>query len=71
MHLTRRDKAILDSICRIGKGNVSMKEIAETLGISYSYMMRRKAEIARNNGYATPLGLLIDYAKEQTQKERS
>lgn len=41
-----------------------MKQIADRLGISYSYLMRRQAEIAHNNGYATTLGLLIDYTKE-------
>ena len=63
MRLTERDKKILDSIVSIGRRNTSMKEIADALGISYSYLMKRRTAMAHNNGYATPLGLMIDYAK--------
>lgn len=63
MILTDNDRAILDAICDIGRDNISMKEIADRLGISYSYLMHRKTEIARNNGYATTQGMLIDYAR--------
>ena len=62
MWLTERDKKILDSIISIGRRNTSMKEIADSLGISYSYLMKRRSAMARNNGYATSLGLMIDYA---------
>ena len=68
MVLTKRDESILDALCNIGRGNISTKEIADGLGISYSYLMRRKAEIAHNNGYATSLGLIIDYARERERK---
>lgn len=63
MILTDNDRAILDAICDIRRDNISMKEIADRLGISYSYLMHRKTEIARNNGYATTQGMLIDYAR--------
>ena len=55
---------ILDTICRIGRKNLSMKEIADSLGISYSYLMRRKVEIAHNNGYQTFIGFLCEYVRE-------
>lgn len=64
MKLTMRDISILDEIATIGRANTSMKEVAHGLGISYGYLMRRKAVMARNNGYATFQGLLVDYVKE-------
>lgn len=70
MILTDNDRVILDAICDIGKKNTSMKEIADRLGISYSYLMHRKIEIARNNGYATTQGMLIDYARNRPQRFR-
>ena len=69
MILTDPDKRILDAICNIGRSNVSMKEIASSLGISYSYLMRRKTEIAHNNGYYTTIGMLIDYARQRKSSD--
>lgn len=69
MVLTSRDRDILEAIYQVGRSNTSMKEIAESLGISYSYMMRRRTEIAHNNGYATVLGLMIDYVKERQSSD--
>lgn len=46
-----------------------MKEVADMLGISYSYLMKRRTAMAKNNGYATPMGLIIDYAREKERKK--
>ena len=67
MVLSEADKKILNAICGIGRDNISMKEIADRLGITYSYMMRRKSQIAHNNGYATTLGMMIDFVKEKAK----
>lgn len=64
MKLTKREKEIMDAIISVGKDNVSMKEIADKLGISYNHMMKVKYFIMVKNQYSTPLGLIIDYAKE-------
>ena len=70
MKLTMRDISILNEIAMIGRSNTSMKEVASSLGISYGYLMRRKAVMARNNGYATFQGLLVDYVKEICGRHR-
>lgn len=70
MVLTSNDLKLLTRITKIGKGNISMKEVASSLGISYGYMMRRLETIAKNNGYHTTRGFLIDYAVEQAIREK-
>ena len=63
MKLTKRDREIMDAIVSIGKGNVSMKEIADSLGITYDHLMHVRREIANKNGYATFLGFVCDYSR--------
>ena len=68
MVLTKREKEIMDAIVSIGKENVSMKEIASRLGITYNHLMKVKYLIMLKNHYATPIGLIVDYAKESALK---
>ncbi len=65
MNLTNKDKMIMETIADIGRTNTSMKQVADRLDISYGYLMRRKVEIAHNNGYKTFTGFLVDYTKEK------
>lgn len=67
MNVTCREKEMMDAIVSIGKRNLSMKEIANSLGVSYGYFMRKREEIAWKNGYATQLGCIIDYAVERAK----
>lgn len=60
----------MDSIVSIGKDNISMKQIADRLGITYNHLMKKREEIAWKNGYATQLGCIIDYAME-VERERN
>lgn len=63
MKLTKRDREIMDAIVSIGKENVSMKEVADRLGITYDHLMHVRIEIARKNGYCTFIGFMCDYSR--------
>ena len=71
MRLTKREKEIMDAIVSVGKENVSMKEIASRLGITYNHMMKVKYLIMLKNNYATPLGLIVDYARESASGDEN
>lgn len=71
MRLTKREKEIMDAIVSVGKENVSMKEIASRLGITYNHMMKVKYLIMLKNNYATPLGLIVDYARESAFNDKN
>lgn len=68
MILTDREKEIMEAISSIGRRNISMKQIADYLGISHNHLRHKKMEMIRKNGYYTFMGFLCDYVKE---KERS
>ena len=39
MNITEREKEMLDAIASIGRQNLSMKDIADSLGISTEYLI--------------------------------
>ena len=47
MNITDREKEMLDAIASIGKQNLSMKDIADSLGISTEYLINKRGLIAR------------------------
>lgn len=65
MILTDREKEIIDKVVSIGKTNVSMKQVADSLGISLDYLNHKKCEIVRKNGYFTFIGFICDYLREK------
>ena len=69
MELTDREKAFMDALSSIGKRNISLEEIADSLGISYKYLRRRRCDIPRKYGYFTFEGFLCDYVAEKTREE--
>ena len=69
MNITKREKEIIDAIASIGKSNLSMKDIAHSLGISTDYLINKRGEIARKNGYFSFIGFICDYVRENELSE--
>lgn len=61
--LTRREIEIMDKIASIGRTNISMKQIADSLGLKYWYLMRKRSEMMKRNGYGTFLGFICDFVR--------
>ena len=70
MILTDREKRIMEEISAIGRANISMKQIADRLGVSYDYLLHKRCEILRKNGYLTFTGFLCDYVRETAKEGR-
>lgn len=69
MDLTEKDREILKAIMGIGKSNISMKQIASNVGISYDQLRHRKSEMVSRNGFGTFLGFYHAFITEETEKE--
>lgn len=69
MRLTDGENRIISAIASIGAANTSMQDVADSLNLSYWYLMQKRCEIARKNGYNTFLGFLCDYVAEKTRRE--
>lgn len=69
MNITDREKEMLDAIASIGKQNLSMKDIADSLGISTEYLINKRGLIAKKNGYYSFIGFICDYVREQERNE--
>lgn len=65
MDLSERERELIEAIASIGKKNISMKEIASSLGISYKHFINQRMYIAHKNGYHSFAGFLCDYVREQ------
>ena len=61
--LTRREVEIMDKITSIGRTNISMKQIADSLGLKYWYLMKKRSEMMKRNGYWTFLGFVCDFVR--------
>lgn len=70
MNLTDREIQIMEAISSIGKGNLSMKELADKLCISYDYLLHKKCEMVQKNGYLTFTGFLCDYVREKAMEDK-
>ena len=53
----------------IGKSNISMKQIAFNVGISYDQLRHRKSEMVSRNGFGTFLGFYHAFITEEIEKE--
>ena len=68
MHLTDREEEIMEELSTIGRRNLSLKQIADSLGISFDYLCHKKVSMARKNGYFTFTGFLCDYVREKESR---
>ena len=55
---------MIEAVANIGKQDISMKQIADDLGMSYDYFAHKRMQIARKNGYHTFIGFLCDYVRK-------
>ena len=58
---------MIEAVANIGKQDISMKQIADDLGMSYDYFAHKRMQIARKNGYHTFIGFLCDYVRNQSE----
>lgn len=68
MLLSEREREIMEAMSSIGKRNISMKEIASSLGITYNHLMKKRAIMQAKNGYSTFIGFVCDYVKEERKQ---
>lgn len=69
MDLTEKDREILEEIMGIGKKNISMKQVASNVGISYDQLRHRKSDMVNRNGFGTFLGFYHAFIIEEIKKD--
>lgn len=69
MNLTEKDRKMLYAIMAIGKRNVSMKQIASDIGMSYDQFRHRKCDMVARNGFGTFIGFYQAFIIEELGKD--